>query len=116
MISLDLSNCSLLTDGALEHLRGLPLSELDLSRSEWLTEFGIEKLRGLPLTSLNLRECPLIGLDRIRFFGCLDAMPLSRVDLSACARLGQIDDRWLMLEDITPWYCVFETGIGYLQF
>ena len=84
LTSLNLSNCTNITDAGLAHLAELPLTQLNLSGCENITDAGLAHLTGLPLTQLNLSECENItdaGLAH------LAKLPLTQLDLSYCENI-----------------------------
>lgn len=64
---------SQLADSDLQHLRGLPLSDLNLKGCTGLTEDGLGMLSELPLTRLHLARC--FKATELKF---LDGLPLLR--------------------------------------
>lgn len=74
--SLDMSDCSLVSDVTVEVLRGLPLTCLNLGGLTRVSDPGLNVLRSLPLTSLGLcNRISDLGL------GMLRGLPLTRLHL-----------------------------------
>ena len=85
--SVDLSNCTQITDAGLAHLRGLTsLENLNLHGCVHITDAGLAHLRGLIfLKDLNLSDCYKItdeGLAHLR-----GLISLEKLDLSRCYKI-----------------------------
>ena len=52
LTSVDFSGCHKLTDKALEHLKGMPLTSVNF-RVPNLTDKALDHLKGMPLTSVD---------------------------------------------------------------
>lgn len=89
-----------INDSGLEHLRGLPLTELDLEGCQRLTDAGLaSSLVGMPLRSLNLGEAYWL---RETGAGVLAGLPLTSLSLrSSGSRLDAILGRLAGLHLVT---------------
>jgi hypothetical protein len=88
--SLDLSECTGLTDEAVSALEGLSLNKLDLGGSPQLTNAALEPVGRIPsLESLNLTGCTGIHGEGLAHLIPLEN--LSVLNLSGCTGIGRFD-------------------------
>ena len=77
-------NSPIIEDNALEHLKGMPLTNVSFGACWKLTDKALEHLKGMQLTSVNFRNCWKLTDKALKH---LKGMPLTSVDLSECSNL-----------------------------
>lgn len=98
---LYLSGCTLLTDAALDDLKGLPLQKLGLVDCRF-TDAGLESLKGhTSLEKLDLSGCPvsdegmkhlkpMVSLQKLSLFGCTRVTAVGFRHLEELPRLQEV--------------------------
>ncbi len=86
LTQLNLTICENITDAGLAHLKGLPLTQLNLSACTNITDAGLAHLENLPLTHLNLNECRNITEAGLAH---LENLPLTHLNLSECRNISK---------------------------
>jgi hypothetical protein len=119
--SLDLTNCHLITDTGLGHLRGLSsLQNLDLWGCNRITDTGLGYLSGLSsLQNLDLAYCRLItdtGLDHLSELISLQNLNLTDCDLITDTGLGHLRGlSSLQKLDLCCCNRITDTGLAHLS-
>ena len=84
LTSVDFSYCDELTDKALAHLEGMHLTSVGFSNCYKLTDKSIGYLKGMPLISINFEECNKFT-DKVLEY--LIGIPLTSINFGWCHRL-----------------------------
>lgn len=103
--SLNLGNCSGLTNEGLEYLRGLPLVRLNIAGCSAY----LDPLHGMPLTSLNMELCT-----NVQSLEGLQGLPLTKLNLALCGLADPLLEhlKGLPLIDLNLAHCDELTGEG----
>ncbi len=116
LISLNLSNCTNITNAGLKHLKGLALTQLNLSGCRTISNAGLEHLKGLALTQLNLSKCDITNAGLAH----LATLPLTQLNLSYCRQIT--DTGFAHLAKLTSltqlnlgWCEITDAGLAHLK-